>query len=382
MGEICLAAIAAGAPGLDVMNRFLRLLRAAPLYGAAWSPVLLLFAVTLLNTGVASRWPAALHYASIYLSPAIILGVPVIAISRRLVNRGFSWRSWPSLGGHVMLALVYSFLWHGAFFGYIYLLGGREAVMRSGGTYWPWMVVQGLFFYGVIAGVASAAQISQHLRERKVAAARSESLRVRAEMQALRGQLDPHFLFNTLHSITALVRIDPPQAEEALVQFGALLRRVLTWKREGTDEVTLADEMMFVDGCLALEQLRLGDRLRVERRFSPEALSCYIPVFSVQPLVENAIRHAIAPQRAGGVLQLAASVNRGRLEIIVADSGPGADPAAVPAATGTGLTAIRQRLQLRHGADATMSVHTSPGHGFAVTLSLPVVMEPVLNTFG
>jgi sensor histidine kinase YesM len=140
--------------------------------------------------------------------------------------------------------------------------------------------------------------------------------------------------------------------------------------------------MSFVDGCLALEQLRLGQRLRVERSFSPEALTCHVPVFSVQPLVENAIRHAFAPQRNGGVLALSAEVAAGVLHVVVADRGPGADATQVAVASGTGLSAIRQRLQLRHGDDATLKVDTAPGRGFTVTLSLPAVSELVLDAVG
>jgi LytS/YehU family sensor histidine kinase len=198
-------------------------------------------------------------------------------------------------------------------------------------------------------------------------------------MQALRGQLDPHFLFNSLHSITALVRESPTRAEEALLQFAALLRRVLEVKRDSTDEILLEDELRFVDDYLAIERLRLDERLRVERDISEEARHCWLPAFSVQPLVENAIGHAIAPRRDGGTITLRAHVRDGRLLVEVADNGPGADSAQLAGATGVGLSVIRQRLALRHGTDATLTIDTAPGRGFRVTLALPVQAAPLVE---
>jgi sensor histidine kinase YesM len=352
-------------------------LRSFALYLVTWLGVIGIFSVMLTWSRVAPNWPTGLLYAGHYNLPMLPLGWGVVWLAPRLLERRLSHAT--LVIAHVALALTFSLLWHAGFYTWLWLAAGIEVVRAASGNWWGWQLINGMIVYGLIAGFTSAIASARRLRERDVAMARAESLRVRAEMQALRGQLDPHFLFNTLHSLTALVRTDPRQAEDALVQFGALLRRVLDWKRDDTDEVTLAEEISFVDGCLALEQLRLGERLRVERSFSPDALACYVPVFSVQPLVENAIRHAIAPQRAGGVILLSAEVQGGALKITVADRGPGADATQVAAATGTGLSAIRQRLQLRHGDDATLKIDTSPGHGFAVTLTLPAVTEQVLT---
>ncbi len=351
-------------------------------YLAAWLPLVGLYSLLIFNAGVAPNPFYAFAFATIYLFPAMALGPLVILLAQWLADRRFTWRSWPWLGIHSSAAVAYTWIWHGLFYGFLWLEGGAPLVQQVGGQTWSWEVAQGVFVYGLIAGFASAIRTNHRLNERETAAARADALRVRAEMQALRGQLDPHFLFNTLHSITALVRTDPARAEDALVQFGTLLRRVLDWKRDGTDEVPLAEEMQFIDGCLALEQIRLGDRLRVEHEISPAARECYIPVFSVQPLVENAIRHAVASQRAGGVIRISAATEDDRLRIVVADDGPGADPTAVARTNGTGLGAIRQRLQLRHGEAGTLAVDTRPGRGFAVTLALPVVTEPVLDAVG
>src|SRR5205823_12795209 len=124
--------------------------------------------------------------------------------------------------------------------------------------------------YGVIAGVSYLIRVGVLLREREAAAARADALRVRAELAALRGQLNPHFLFNTLHTLTALVRRDPATAEHALEQFGDMLRYVLGVKRSRREDGTLADELQFVRSYVALEQLRYGDRLRVIEEIEPD----------------------------------------------------------------------------------------------------------------
>jgi len=254
-------------------------------------------------------------------------------------------------------------------------MGGRETVHAAIDQRLGWELLFGAQLYIVQAAVFHSIRVSAALRRKEIAAAEAESLRVRAEMEALRGQLNPHFLFNSLHSIAALVRSDPPRAEEALLQFAGLLRRVLDVKREPADEVSLAEEMAFVDDYLAIERLRLGDRLRVTRAISAEALRCGLPAFSVQPLVENAIRYAVAPRRDGGTVTLDGAERDGRLVFTVADDGPGADPAAIAAASGVGLSVIRRRLQLRYGDRAAFSLDTAPGKGFRVTLALPAVKE-------
>ena len=165
------------------------------------------------------------------------------------------------------------------------------------------------------------------------------------------------------------------EREEALLQFAGLLRRVLAVNRETADETTLAEEMALVDDYLSIERLRLGERLRITRDLSPEALACWLPVFSVQALVENAIQHAVAPRRDGGRVPIRGLVREGRLEITVADDGPGAEAASVAQAKGVGLDVIRRRLRARHGDRATLQVDTAPGKGFRVTLVLPATRE-------
>jgi LytS/YehU family sensor histidine kinase len=217
------------------------------------------------------------------------------------------------------------------------------------------------------------------LRDEERRGARAEALRIDAELRALRAQLNPHFLFNTLHSITALVRIDPADGERALEHFAALLRYVLDVNRERSEEVPLEEELGFVRTYLALERLRLGDRLQVKEEIDPDALECLVLGFSLQPLVENAIRHGIAPRAGEGTLRIAANLEGDQLVLEVADDGSGADGTAVAEAAGVGLNAVRQRLEARWGNDARLEIVTAPRNGFLVRMVQPAVTTPVLR---
>jgi sensor histidine kinase YesM len=204
-------------------------------------------------------------------------------------------------------------------------------------------------------------------------AARSDALRARAELHALRAQLDPHFLFNTLHSLMALVRSDARAAEEAVERFGDLLRYVLDVNRDRRDEAPLAEEWAFVRSYLALEQLRLGARLRVIEHVDPDVLDAVVPTFALQPLVENAIHHAIAPHARGGTLTIEARAEGDdRMVMAVSDDGPGTTREHALTATGVGLRVLRQRLEVLYGGEARLEITTSPGQGFTAAISLPL----------
>ena len=343
--------------------------RGALFYLAGWSPLAVLYTIVMRYTA-AGDWPTAAVYTFTYLGPAMALGAFFwIKIQRKIQWERLSWLQ--LLFRELAHAAAYTIGMHVFYVLLLWAMGGRGTVHAAVDQRLGWELLFGAQLYIVQAAVFHSIRISAKLRRKEIAAAEAESLRIRAEMEALRGQLNPHFLFNSLHSITALVRSDPSRAEEALLQFAGLLRRVLELKRETADEVSLTEEMTFVDDYLAIERLRLEGRLRVNRTISAEALACRLPAFSVQPLVENAIRYAVAPRRDGGTMMLDGAVRDGRLVFTVADDGPGADPATIASAPGVGLSVIRRRLQLQYGDRAAFSVDTAPGKGFRVTLALP-----------
>ena len=137
------------------------------------------------------------------------------------------------------------------------------------------------------------------------------------------------------------------------------------------EDVELSDELDFVENYLALERLRLGDRLRIEKRIQAESLGCRLPPFTLQPLIENSIRHAISTQARGGLLQINTERRNGLLCVEVLDDGPGAKPEDVEASRGIGLRIVRQRLQTRYGGQASFRLETGPGKGFSVRIEIP-----------
>jgi sensor histidine kinase YesM len=230
--------------------------------------------------------------------------------------------------------------------------------------------VTGLMIYITITGIIYAIQATERLRAEEARVTQLENLRTRAELQALRSQLNPHFLFNTLHSLMALVRRDPSALEDALERLAGLLRHTLMTIRD-TDDVALSDELDFIENYLDLERLRLGERLRVQQMIQRETLRCAVPPFALQPLIKNSIKHAIGRQAHGGLLTIRAERHDGLLKLEVSDDGAGANPDELVTSTGSGLRIARERLMTRYKDGASFRVSTGPGQGFSVRMEMP-----------
>lgn len=291
------------------------------IYGAAWSAMACVFAVLIQASSAPMSVFVALIAGVNNAIPGALLGLVAWRLATRLAISG--WPTAAFVGVHLLLALAYTALWTGVVVAVLAALSpvGLADFLASGGL--GWQLMGGGLFYIVVAGIAHGRFITVRNHELAAAAARSEALRVQAELQALRARLDPHFLFNTLHSIMALVRRDASAGERALERLGDLLRRVLALNRERAEELPLADELDFIRDFLALEALRLGDRLNLIEDIDPDALDCLVPVLTLQPLVENAIRHGIAVRPEGGTLRIAARLEQDMLWVEVEDDGPG-----------------------------------------------------------
>jgi signal transduction histidine kinase len=342
------------------------------LYSLGWLPYWGTFSLVFLISGDVSA-ARALQGALVNVLPEALLGVGVVRLCQRRPWTGASPGRFVAV--HAAGAVLYCAL-AGALQQTLFTL---ERGLRDGLWQWAgydtrillWQLFLALLVYSVLVSVCSAVQAVERLREQEARAAQAEALQTRAELEALRARLNPHFLFNTLHSLLALVRHDPAAAEEALEQFGDLLRHVLRVQRETLDEVTLAEEWRFVQSYLALERLRLGERLRLEADVAEEALECAVPAFCLQPLVENSIRHALAPRASGGRLGIRMRLDGPELELQVRDDGPGAVAEAVEQGSGLGLRLIRKRLEALHGGAARFEIDTRPGRGWCATLRLP-----------
>ncbi|HST07741.1 MAG TPA: histidine kinase [Gemmatimonadaceae bacterium] len=341
--------------------------RAWALYFAAWIPIAAIYA-NLISGGKPLRASEAFNIGVDYALIPSLLGIVVWWMTGRL--------RWPTTRPVLFFALqfvfavAYSVVWLVLIVGTIAVFTGLSAALTIARTFVGWQLVSGFWSYGITAGVAYAIRVTRALREREAATARAEAARAGAELSALRAQLDPHFLFNTLHTLTALVRRDPRSAEEALERFGEMLRYVLDVNRAAREDVTVGEEMEFVRNFLALENLRLGTRLRCVERLDPDSLNCIIPSLTLQPLVENAVKYAVASRVEGGSVTISSSLEDSSLVLEVSDDGPGND-GSWQNGMGVGLRAVRQRLMTRFAGNGTFGITTSPGEGFSVRLSLP-----------
>ena len=200
-----------------------------------------------------------------------------------------------------------------------------------------------------------------------------------AELKALRAQISPHFLFNTLNSIAALVRLDADQARELIVDFASFFRRTL--KQHG-EFVTLAEELDYVEHYVRFEQVRFGKHLTVEYAIAPGTEGVVLPVLTVQPLVENAINHGLAAKIGGGTVRVSTTtVDYGDVLVTVSDDGIGIEPEALPRllsgnmarsrGLGMALGNIRERLQKLFGDDYDLKIESTPGGGTTVSFRVP-----------
>ena len=281
--------------------------------------------------------------------------------------------SWTFYATHLSLGVVHGVVW---FFGSNLLralLFGKDVSaslrMALGSPFLVWNVLFGLIIYALWASMSYAVrERNAHARER-VDAARAEVSVVRSQLTALEAQLNPHFLFNALNSLAALVRSDASKAEAAIDCLGDLMRYALD--RSGTAEVLLADEWEFVENYLSIEQLRLDGRLVIETTVDPCALTQPVPPFSLQPLVENAVRHGIEPRPEGGTISIRIQ-SPGSVGVVmeVEDDGFGADPTKAESAPGFGLRTLRERLALGTRVQGSLSIQTRPGGGFGARVEV------------
>jgi two-component system, LytTR family, sensor kinase len=230
-----------------------------------------------------------------------------------------------------------------------------------------------LITYWVIAGLAQAVDYYRKSRDHELHASQLAARLAQAQLDALRMQLHPHFLFNTLHAISTLVRKDPDGAERTIAQLSDLLR--LTLDTAGRQKSTVKDELEFVDRYLAIQQTRFGDRLIVRQSIDVDALDALVPTQILQPLVENAIRHGIGPRASGGRLEIAVVRRDGHVTLTVSDDGVGPRSGPDAIEEGVGLSNTRARLAELYGAGDRLALATLPGGGFAVAVTVPYERE-------
>jgi two-component system, LytTR family, sensor kinase len=223
------------------------------------------------------------------------------------------------------------------------------------------------FLYGAVLVTVTLLAQGRARRERRLSAAALERELAEARLGALQAQLRPHFLFNTLHSIHALIHLDRAKAQEMTRRLRHLLERTLgggsAW------EVPLEEELEVLESYLAIERTRFSDRLSVEVEVEPAARAVLVPSLILQPLMENAVRHGVAPRPEPGRVVVRARLAGELLELVVADDGAGPPPGGVRERHGLGNT--RSRLRHLHGAAGELAISRSWLGGFQVTVRLP-----------
>jgi two-component system, LytTR family, sensor kinase len=237
----------------------------------------------------------------------------------------------------------------------------------------------GFMSYGVILLVSHAIHYYKRLRDEELKAtqlkaelAEAQLQAARAQLQALKMQLHPHFLFNTLNSISALLDEDVEKADEMLARLGDFLR--LTLENSGSQMIALRDELEFLRRYLEIEQVRFQDRLSVEMDIEPEVLDAQVPNMILQPIIENAIRHGISQRIGKGQIRICATRKDNSLRIEVQDNGPGI-ARNDSAKAGLGLGNTIERLKQAYGGSQNFDIQAAPAGGTIVTLIIPFVLD-------
>jgi two-component sensor histidine kinase len=289
------------------------------------------------------NWPKRLLlHAIIGIICATTVIVFMIPILERIHQKNVDWILVPAPSGSVELAA--------------HLLGFRFVIY--------------LIVYWTIVGVSHALAYYRKYREGQMHAILLESRLAQTQLQMLKMQLQPHFLFNTLNAISSLMHQDVELADQMLARLGQLLRATL--ESAGTQEVAFKHELEFVELYLEIEQARFGPRLEVHIDAEPETMDACVPNLILQPLVENAIRHGISPRAGTGHIEIRAQRLNGSLQVQVLDDGPGlrTDPPAY-SREGVGLSNTRERLRQLYGEAHQFTLANRDEGGVVVTLRVP-----------
>jgi hypothetical protein len=330
----------------------------------AWLPMWALFTLLIVLAHETPLAFAAARSLSMIAAGAV-LGVVVYKFTERM--------PWPYpfrlrfVASQVLAAAAYAVCWWLLISAIDSIVHGHLTVVVGPGV--SLFLATGIWLYVVVAGVAYANRAAQR-------SARIEAQSARAQLDALRTQLHPHFLFNALHTVVQLIPFDPRGAARAAEQLAGALRTTIEERR---DLVTLAEEWAFVERYLAIERIRFGERLVVDERIPATAREALLPSFALQTLVENAVRHGAAPRAQPTHVAIVAEVTERKLVITVADDGAGASSEA--ASAGTGLRRLRERMHWLYGDRAQLDVESAPAAGFRVTLRVPLAepLEPAVR---
>jgi two-component system LytT family sensor kinase len=237
--------------------------------------------------------------------------------------------------------------------------------------HWDWWL--GLTVIATLMSVAAPLKIWNNTRI-EMNLERHQQLLLKARMDALSSQINPHFLFNTLNTVSALIRLDPDTARGVVLKLSNILRRLL---RKHETFVPLREELEFIDNYLDIEVARFGrDNLDIIKHLDDDTLETFVPSMLLQPIVENCLKHGLAPKLEGGKIQLRTTQRDGRLHIEIEDNGVGITEEKMPHVyvEGIGLSNVRERLRVLYGADFNLDIRSQPGEGTIIRIDIPEVV--------
>jgi|SRR5262245_30446150 len=345
------------------MHPFLRDPRRLGLYLFAWADLGSVLAAALWSTHRVGYARALL----IVVPTTILLGLVCLSawwVCRKLpLDRTPPGRLARALFG---AALQASAMWVGPSTPWVVWTAGPYATRPEILTALGAMFVAGIPVYAMSLAIHYLVLAFEASREAEQRVLESQVSTREAELRALRAQLNPHFLFNSLNSINALVHSDPEGARRMCESLGDFLRRTLALGAR--EAVTLEEELSLVDRYFAIEHVRFGDRLQIRRVVAADAERCLVPPLLLQPLVENAVKHGIAQRIEGGTIQIDASVTDGTLRLVVENDVD--DDAATRRGEGVGLENVRRRLDALSFRDTRLDARRENGR-FRVALTLP-----------
>jgi two-component system LytT family sensor kinase len=233
---------------------------------------------------------------------------------------------------------------------------------------WDWWLI--LVVIATLMAVAAPLKIWNNTRV-EMNLERHQQLLLKARMDALSRQINPHFLFNTLNTVTSLIRFDPDAARGVVLKLSNILRRLL---RKHETFVPLREELEFIDDYLDIEVARFGkDNLEIVQQIDYAALESFVPSMLLQPIVENCLKHGLAPKIGGGKIELRTTNHDGRLHIEIEDNGVGISEEKMPHVyvEGIGLSNVRERLRVLYGTDFLLDIQSRPGEGTMIRIDIP-----------
>jgi two-component system LytT family sensor kinase len=298
-----------------------------------------------------------------------LLSIPALWVARRFSLGDARWAL--NLATHFAASALFSVAWMVVRAGLeVWLTRGSMGAVTFADAFNRALVTTffyNLLIYWVIITVGYAFDYYRKFNEREVRAAELEKRLTEARLQALQMQLNPHFLFNTLHAISALMHQDVDAADRMLVKLSDLLRRALDMT--DTQEVMLREELEFLRNYAAIEETRFGDRLTIEMNIPPDTRDAMVPNLVLQPLLENAIRHGIEPHARPGHIAISARRDGELLRLEVRDNGGGLGHGSI--VEGVGLSNTRARLKQLYGARQTFELANAEGGGVVVSATFP-----------